>query len=67
MIDEVGNNSHDADNNHTVLSIELYFHKIVFMYKFSRIFKHISTELKVHIIVLVLFRKLDVYVSFDFY
>ena len=51
----------------TVLSIELYFDKIVFMYKFSRIFKHISTELKVHIIVLVLFRKLDVYVSFDFY
>ena len=51
----------------TVLSIELYFDKIVFMYKFSRIFKHISTELKVHIIVLVLFRKLGVYVSFDFY
>ena len=56
-----------TDNVITVLSIELYFDKIVFMYKFSSIFKHISTELKVHIIVLVLFRKLGVYVSFDFY
>ena len=56
-----------TDNVITVLSIELYFDKIVFMHKFSRIFKHISTELKVHIIVLVLFRKLGVYVSFDFY